>query len=346
MKKYLRSLFKISMLLITTGAMAMIVGLLLGGAGELSREVTELVHVVRKGVSETVERIPLLESLTNVSGFTLVVDKDEVTVEMNEQYETMSGDYVDSEVADISEVQNLDVSILNGTCRIIPSGNGYYGVSSTHAGEYQCYAENGTLYLNAFPGEFGKTQEDAEIVLYVPESAVTEKVYIFCSGEGLKVETLLTGKELHLSSIRGENVLNGPFVFDSAVLTIGVGTFEMSGLTAEEVKLEVSTADATIKELQARGLSVNLGIGSLSVEGNIEGNITLNCGMGHLDMSLAQMQNFYNYDISGSAESVQIGTDTLAGMVMERWIDNGSEYRITMSCAMGSVSIEFAEQTD
>lgn len=343
MKRHLKSLFKVSMACITMGTIAMMVGLLLGGAGELSREVKELVHVVRTGVSETVERIPMLESLTNINGFTLVVDKDEVSVDMNEQYETMNGDYVNIELAESSEVQNLNVSILNGTCRIVSTESGYYGVSSTDADDYQCYAENGTLYLNAFPGKFGKVEEDAEIVLYVPENVVLDKVYIFCSGDGFSGEVPLKGKELHLSSIRGDNTFYGSFEFDDVVMNIGVGSFEMNGLTAGDIKLEVSTAEAKFKELYSEGLSVNLGMGSLYIEGDIAGNVELNCGMGSLDMKLMQAQNSYNYDISGSAESVQIGTDTLAGMVMERWIDNGSQRLITLSCAMGSVKIEFAQ---
>lgn len=344
MKRYLKSLFKVSMAFITIGTIAMMVGLLMGGAGELSREVTELVHVVRKGVSETVARIPLLESITNINGFTLVVDKDEVSVEVNEQYETIQGDYSNLQLADVSEVQNLNVGILSGNCRILPSENGSFGVSSSNAGDYQCYVENGTLYLNAFLSGLDKTEENAEIILYIPQDAVLDKVFMFCSGEGLSVETVLSGTELNISSICGINSFEGNLEFENAVITVGVGEFVMQGLTAKDVKLEVSTAQATVEDLIAEDLSLNLGMGSLKITGDISDDIVLNCGMGSLEMVLAAQQDAYNYDISGSAESVQIGTDTLAGMVMERWIDNSSERQITLSCAMGSVKIEFAKQ--
>ncbi len=343
MKRYLKSLFKISISLITIGTIVMFIGLLMGGAKALSKEVTELVHVVRVGVAETVERIPLLESITNINGFTLVVDRDEVKVEVNEEYETINGDYSNLKLAEASQVQNLDISILNGKCYILPSANGYYGIESSDAEDFQCYVSDGTLYLSAFPKDFGTDAEKAEIILYIPNEAEYEKVILFCSGEQLEGEVRMTGNELSISSICGKNTFSDNLIFEDAVITVGIGELNMNGLSADSVKIEVSTAEAEIDNLQADTMEVSLGMGTLSIQGITEKDIILNCGMGHLDIMLGCAQEDYNYDISGSAESVQIGTDTLAGMVMERWIDNGSHKKITMSCAMGSVKIEFEQ---
>lgn len=341
MKRHLKSLFKISISLVTMGTIITFIGLLMGGTGELSKEVTELVHVVRIGVSKTVERIPLLESITNINGFTLVVDKDEVTVEVNEEYETISGDYSNLKLAELSQVENLDVSILNGRCRILPSSNGYFGVESSEAEDYQCYVSDGTLYLSAFPKDFGPANEDAEIILYVPDEAEYNKVFLFCSGEQFEVEAQITGKELSLSSICGNNDFSGGLIFENVIATVGIGIWNVNSLSADTFKIEVSTAEAEVKNMSVETLEVSLGMGTLSMQGTTEGDIILNCGMGHLEMALECEQEAYNYDISGSAESVQIGTDTLAGMVMERWIDNGADKKIVMTCAMGSVTIEF-----
>ena len=84
MRRKIKSLFKIAITFVTVGAIMVIVGLLMGGAGELSKEVTELVHLMRVGVSESVERIPLLERITNINGFT--VDIDDFSVKINEEY--------------------------------------------------------------------------------------------------------------------------------------------------------------------------------------------------------------------------------------------------------------------
>lgn len=345
MKKRLKSLFKLSVAIITFGAIITSAGLLLGGAGELSKEVTELVHVIRIGVSETVERIPMLESITNINDFTLVVDvnQDGVSVEVNEAYETITGDYADMNLAEASEVENLDISIMNGKCSILPSSNGSYGIESHGAEEFQCYVADGTLYLSAFPKDFGKAEEDTEIILYVPEDMYYQKVLLFCSGEEMSVEVKLAGGELNISSICGENVLAAGAEFQDITASVGIGSFLAEEINAESLKLEVSTAVVDVNEFAVDNLEVNLGMGNLSMQGQTSGDIALNCGMGHLELILSDGQDAYNYDISGSAESVQIGTDTLAGMVMERWIDNGSDKKITMSCAMGSVKIEFEQ---
>jgi len=146
-----------------------------------------------------------------------------------------------------------------------------------------------------------------------------------------------------MSSICGSNIVNGEIDFDHTTITAGIGELSVETLVADELKLEISTAKAVIENMAASTMEVNLGMGNLEIKGITTGDIILNCGMGHLDMDLACAQEDYNYDISGSAESVQIGTDTLAGMVMERWIDNGAERKIAMSCSMGSVAIEFDE---
>lgn len=340
MRRKIKSLFKIAITCVTVGAIMVIVGLLMGGAGELSKEVTELVHLVRVGVSESVERIPLLERITNINGFT--VDIDEFSVKINEEYETIVGDYTNLSLADASEVTNMDISVFNGTCRIVPSGNDCFGVQSVGAEEFQCYVADGTLYLSVVPQDLGN-EEKSEITLYVPDGHTYQKVFLFCSAEQVEISTSLQGGELNMSSICGSNVVNGEIAFDNTTITAGIGELAVETLVADELKLEISTAKAVIENMAASTMEVNLGMGNLEIKGITTGDIILNCGMGHLDMDLACAQEDYNYDISGSAESVQIGTDTLAGMVMERWIDNGAERKITMSCSMGSVAIEFNE---
>ena len=340
MRRKIKSLFKIAITCVTVGAIMVIAGLLMGGAGELSKEVTELVHLVRVGVSESVERIPLLERITNINGFT--VDIDEFSVKINEEYETIVGDYTNLSLADASEVTNMDISVFNGTCRIVPSGNDCFGVQSVGAEEFQCYVADGTLYLSVVPQDLGN-KEESEITLYVPDGHVYQKVFLFCSAEQVEILTSLQGGELNMSSICGSNVVNGEIAFDNTTITAGIGELAVETLVADELKLEISTAEAVVGDMEAGNVEVNLGMGSLEITGITTGDIILNCGMGHLDMALTCAQEDYNYDISGSAESVQIGTDTLAGMVMERWIDNGAERKITMSCSMGSVAIEFDE---
>ena len=345
MKKRLKFLFRAAVTFITVGALITVIGLLLGGAGELSKEVTELVHVIRLSVSRTVERIPMLERVANINGFSfeLAVDKDEVSLKINEGYETIDGDYIDLKLAEVSEVENLDISILYGKCSILPSANGFYGIESIGAEKFQCFVEDKTLYLNGFAKDLGSAEPDAEIILYVPEDVYYTKVFLFCSGKETDVEIPLSGDEINVSAICGDNKFQDELCFETALLTVGIGNLSVEGITAEQLKMEVSTATVDVDKMQVENLEANLGMGSLSVEGITTGDVLLNCGMGNLAMVLEDKQEAYNYDISGSAESVQIGTDVLAGMVMERWIDNGADKKITISCSMGSIKIEFEQ---
>ena len=345
MKKRLRFLFAVSVFCVMLGTIMTVVGLIFGGAGELSKEVKELVHVARTGISETVQRIPMLESITNINGFTLVVDIDEnnFSLDMNEEYETISGNYTNYELADVTAVKNLDISFFDSTIRILPSDNGKYGVESANAGEYQCYAENDTLYLSVFPGKIGENKTDDVITLYIPEEAELQQVLLFCSGSALEADIPLRGEELQVSSVCGNNFFEQPVTFETVVATVGVGELSFHEVNSTEFRSEISTGVARAEHIQTENAEVSVGLGTFQASGTINGDMLLNCGMGSMELVLAANQDDYNYDISGSAESVQIGTDTLAGMVMERWIDNGSENNITLSCSMGSVKIIFSQ---
>ncbi len=341
MKRRLKSLFRVAIAFVVAGITMMFVGLFFGGAKELSKEVAELVHVVRAGVSAAVERIPMLESVANINGFTLIVDKDEVSVEVNEEYGTMEGAYSDLQIAFPSEVKELDVSILSGKCEIRPSANGCFGIESSEGQEFQCYVEEETLYVSVFPADWPGNPVDTSLILYIPVDCYFDQILLFFSGEGAEIKAPLYGKELNISSVYGVNSFQEELVFEEASITAGVGTLGMEALTAEEVEIEVSNASVDVQQVDAGSIMASVGMGDLILTGNTTGDMQLNCGMGSVTLVLQTKQDAYNYDISGSAESLSIGTDTLAGMMMERFIDNGAKQTITISCAMGSVLIEF-----
>lgn len=343
MRRHLKSLLKISVILVITGTLMMLFGFLFGGIGELSREVSELAGVVRAGVVQTVERIPMLESIANINGFTLVVDKEQVSVTVNEQYETLTGDYMNLTLAQSDEVSNLDISVMNGVFYILPSEDDRYGVESKGDVEFQCYVENETLYLSVFPASAYGTKEDAEIILYVPAEEEYDQILLFCSGSSAEIKVPLHGSEMQLSTIRGENKFYNEMMFELFNLNAGMGTVWAEHIVATDMNVDVSNADVTFHNVSAETLSAGVGMGALDICGETTGDISISCGMGNVQMELTGEKDAYNYDISGSAESVQIGTDVLAGMVMERWIDNGSDKKIIMSCSMGNVKIEFNE---
>ncbi len=343
MKKHLKSLLKSSVILVILGTVMMMLGILFGGVGELSTQVSELVTVVRTGVVKTVERLPMLDRLANINGFTLVIDKDQVSFTVNEKYETLTGDYQNFNLAKSDEVNNLDISVLSGDFSVLPSENGQYGVECRGDAQFQCYVEDETLFLGVFPTSTVGGHDMAEVILYVPAEESYEKIFLFCSGNETEIKVPLRGEEMQLSVICGNNAFEEEITVEQFNMNVGVGSVEIEQVSATDINVEVSNAEVDLENITADSLSVSVGMGTLVLNGETSGNIDISCGMGNLQMMLRGMQEEYNYDISGSAESVQIGSDTLAGMVMERWIDNGSNKKITMSCSMGNVKIEFVQ---
>ena len=106
--------------------------------------------------------------------------------------------------------------------------------------------------------------------------------------------------------------------------SVGAGELELENLTAKELNVKVGTGDASLHNVTAD-------------------NAVLECGMGDMDFehSVLGMRDF-NYDLSCKAGEIKIGEAEYSGLNFSEKIENGGGRNMKISCKMGDVSLEFA----
>lgn len=87
-----------------------------------------------------------------------------------------------------------------------------------------------------------------------------------------------------------------------------------------------------------------VGGGDLELAGKIDGDITVKCGAGDVDLELKGGESDYNYDVVCGAGEVEIGEAEYGGAASTKRIDNGSSRTVDIKCGAGKVEISFKKE--
>lgn len=223
-----------------------------------------------------------------------------------------------SQTFSAADIQELDAEV--GTCQlnILPSQDGDFHVDVENAGTYQGYVSDKTLHLKAI-------------------SSVRIGAGLSDNGSEIKLNVQTPGCEINL-------YVPEDFVFEQVTLSLGAGAIASSAsVKASELELELAAGEIEISNFTADILNAEVGAGSLLYRGAILQSADVECGMGEIELELDGIRNDFNYDVEVAAGDVTIGSDSFGGLAGERKIDNQASKNINVECAMGSVSITFAQ---
>lgn len=148
-----------------------------------------------------------------------------------------------------------------------------------------------------------------------------------------------------LRRVKGTLVIYLPedYKFNQVEMEYGASAVDINELNAKSLKLQIGASSCTIKDADVEELKAETGAGSLDFYGAVEKNADLNCGAGSVTLDLEGEEEDYNYEVTSSVGSVEIGNDIdLGGLISEKYsIDNGSGSAIQVSNGAGSVEIRF-----
>ncbi len=132
--------------------------------------------------------------------------------------------------------------------------------------------------------------------------------------------------------------------FYSADLELGAAAVTVDYLEADElnVKLGAGTLDCS-GEITADQSDWTVGVGSLYLEYLDCENVSLDCGMGSMAVTMADEQDDYACDVSCGAGAVNIGDNTFSlGSHSSKGDD--PDGKLDVRCGMGSVDIVFYDE--
>ena len=148
-----------------------------------------------------------------------------------------------------------------------------------------------------------------------------------------------------ISSATGEITLYLPqdMVFDEVDFDLGAGEMVASKLETKELEISVGAGAVTLKNLKCDVADMEVGAGEMIVNNGDVKILSLDLAMGEARLNLAGTEEDYDYDLSCGAGEVKIGSMYSDGVAFDKDTDFGREKEINVQCAMGTVTVDFAE---
>ena len=310
-----------------TAAVLCLLGLLLAIAGGTARGSAAISEVVRK-----------------VTGGRVTVDFDDV-----KDWGVMIGDSIDSlgvsydinehsmfehshkiykgDVSKYSlgtDVKDLDIEV--GGCVLetkLSNDNSFY-IEVEKAYKFQGYVEDDTLYIRASNGaQTWNRMGSCVITLYMPEDFFFESVDVEM-GAGV----------LEFSDLRAGDIS----------LEAGAGQIVIENIQSNVLDLEIGAGEIRLENMVVWGeLSAEIGMGNFEANGSVMVNASIQCSMGNVYLELAGGEQEYNYDIECAMGNIDLGNRSYSGLAKETNIDNGAGVTIELQCAMGNITVSFAD---
>lgn len=218
-----------------------------------------------------------------------------------------------------NNVEELDVEVGGCTFDIEFSEDSDYYVEARSTKKFQRYVKDGILYIKASSVNAG---DDGRIVLYVPADWKVKKADIEIGAGDMTIEGIWA-EEIDLEVGAGQITID-EVIADTLEANVGMGEILMAGVQVEKLQGEV-------------------GMGHLYVEGAIGEKAEVECSMGSLEMVIEGVQEDFNYDIECGMGNINVGDSQYTGIAEEKNVDNDASKKMSIECAMGDVSISFAE---
>lgn len=229
-----------------------------------------------------------------------------------------------------------------------------------------------TLYL----------QESADDQIYVSVEGKALRHYYLIDGSTLRIRNAGRTKKIAATSDKVYLRVPAGFQFREADVMIGAGRLEGGALLAEDLSIDVGAGECSLEKISGREVRLNLGAGKIktqqleadeltldagaggynlegvsvtddmkltlgmgnaSIEGEITGDLSVDCGMGTVDMRLAGSEDDHAYDVECNMGNVEVGRKKLTGFSGSREWNSGRDSVFEIECSMGNVTISFEE---
>ena len=254
----------------------------------------------------------------------------------------------------------LSVSIIGGIFTALSSVSFIFSKGEKDAvGEMQTYQVNGEI--SSLDIEINAAK--LEIVQGERFSVESNHKYISVSSDSGKLRINETRRIASLSSEAAVIKLTVPsgFVFDEADIETGAGKVTIDSLSADILDITLGAGKATVENLVANSraeieggtglltvnggslnnLNLEMGVGSLTFKSRIEGNSSLDLGVGEAKLIILGRREDYCIGIDKG-----LGEARLEGESMrDDSVYGAGSNRLSIDGGVGAVNIEFSEET-
>lgn len=224
------------------------------------------------------------------------------------------------------EIRNLSMQLGGCEVQLTASQDEFCYIRAEKIGTLQTYVAEETLHINGIYAKSSLFQKDShmKITIRIPADMTFEDVKLELGAGTVHMD------ELSAATLQTE---------------IGAGQFIAGRIVANRFSCEVGAGQAVVEEGRfADGVALSVGAGELKLTGEIPCDMEAECGMGNVEIQVVNSkEEEHNYELECAAGSLVAGSRQIAGLAGEKSIDNGAASTYRLECAMGNMTIRFAE---
>jgi len=233
-------------------------------------------------------------------------------------------------------VTSIDLDIAYGDVEIIKGDTFSINAENLVGDEFESYISGDTWYVSQQTdksvgifgidislGQLGGWDDD-----YVPRITIT-------------VPKDFTADQFTLNMGAGEVSAESIQAFEGQ-FEIGAGRLEVNQITvSNKAYFNVGAGEMVLSDAMLNDITMECGVGSVSIEGTITGNNDISSGVGSIDLDLNGSKEDYSYEISAGIGDVDIGNQSFTAT--DKSIDNPGNNFMRLESGVGEISVDFTE---
>ena len=241
----------------------------------------------------------------------------------------------------VDDISDIDIELGGENLIITESEDDYIWIKNSSGNNNFKYGRDGSTFklYSTNSIKFWKNVSRGNIYLYLPKS-VTLKSIDLEVGAGRLNSIALKADEISLDIGAGEFYIEG-MSGRKVNISVGAGKANIDSIDADEADISVGAGSISARGINIRDISLEVGMGNIDVTGTISGNADVECGMGNINMFLQGSEADHDYYLECAMGSIRVGSNKYSGIASEKVIDNGSDSKFDVECAMGNIDISF-----
>ena len=193
------------------------------------------------------------------------------------------------------------------------------------------------IYLDLKAGNFEFRTGDSFAVDTMSAGEVKVKSYIANNTWTVEGSKTIGNNENGVVSI----IIPKGFHAKKAVMKLTAGNILVSGLSADNTKVEVGMGKCEIKNMYSQHLNMKCGMGDIVGSCSMNGDVNVDCGMGNVTLTLTNSADNFNMSATAGMGCVDIGGTKIHGAGSKLDNNIGALHNINVKCGMGNVKIGF-----
>lgn len=244
-----------------------------------------------------------------------VHDNDDGTTEAGENY---------TNTYKLADVKNLKIDMKAGKLEVAESDTEEIAVYvESDNCDLSTELDEDTLKIIDNTSKKIITTYNLHIIVYVPADANLDEIDINANAGEVDITT---------------DSLNAA----TATLNVDAGQLTVDALHVEKkLKVTVGAGEADINQVEADSASLDAGMGQISLDGKINGDIDADCGVGEIDLAIDGDEDDYNYDLSCGIGQISVGSLNYSALGNDKTISNGADKKLTLDCGIGAINVSF-----